>query len=148
MPFTFLFDVVVVGLLITGIFFAVRLNRKLSLIYDNRSELRSMLEQLSVSLSQAEKGITELHGAANSLKNDLETPVIKALTLKDDITFLIERGENLAHQLENHTRKGRTISKNSSRALCDDAELSTLPESPPSLESDEVRLARMLEGLR
>jgi chromosome segregation ATPase len=151
MSFALLFDIVVAFLLLATIIFAVLLNRKLSMIHNSRQELQALLDHFSKSLNRAEDGIIELRKAANSIGNGLDSQVKKAVALKDDLVFLIERGETLATQLEDGIRKARPSPRKSSSTIRVEPEPSLTTPTPVSLGSDESqenRLARMLEGLR
>lgn len=153
MSFALLFDVVVACLLLATIVFAVILNRKLSIIHNSREELQALLDHFSKSLSRAEDGIIELRKAANSIGEGLDSQIKKAGALKDDMVFLIERGENLATQLEDGIRKARPAAQNQTpnmRVVADNPQPSPSysEDDHESEESQENRLARLLEGLR
>src|SRR6056297_1050941 len=117
MSFALLFDIVVAFLLLATIIFAVILNRKLSMIHNSREELQALLDHFSKSLNRAEDGILELRKAANSIGEGLDSQIKKTVTLKDDLAFLIERGENLANQLEEGIRKARTPARTTSSSI-------------------------------
>ncbi len=148
MSFALLFDIVVAFLLLATIIFAVILNRKLSMIHNSREELQGLLDHFSKSLNRAEDGIMELRKAANSIGEGLDSQIKKTVALKDDLAFLIERGENLANQLEDGIRKARTPARTSSSSIRVEPKPAPQPQTTPSYDSDESRLARMLEGLR
>lgn len=148
MSFALLFDIVVAFLLLATIIFAVILNRKLSMIHNSREELQALLDHFSKSLNRAEDGILELRKAANSIGEGLDSQIKKTVALKDDMAFLIERGENLANQLEEGIRKARTPARTSSSSIRVEPKPTPQPQTTSSFDSDEGRLARMLEGLR
>lgn len=148
MSFALLFDIVVAFLLLATIIFAVILNRKLSMIHNSREELQALLDHFSKSLNRAEDGILELRKAANSIGEGLDSQIKKTVTLKDDLAFLIERGENLANQLEEGIRKARTPARSTSSSIRVEPKPTPKPQTTSSFDSDESRLARMLEGLR
>lgn len=148
MSFALLFDIVVAFLLLATIIFAVILNRKLSMIHNSRGELQALLDHFSKSLNRAEDGILELRKAANSIGEGLDSQIKKTVTLKDDLAFLIERGENLANQLEEGIRKARTPARTPSSSIRVEPKPASKAQTTSSFDSDESRLARMLEGLR
>lgn len=100
-------DIFTIALLIATIFYAYGLNRRIQLIHSNRDELGNLLSGFTTSLARAEVSVEALrtsgYDAIATLKSNLE----EARTIRDDLQFLVDRGEDIANQLENGIRKKR-----------------------------------------
>lgn len=100
-------DIFTIALLIATIFYAYTLNRRIQMIHSNRDELGALLNGFSASLVKAETSVEALrtsgYDAITTLKSNLE----EAKTIRDDLQFLVDRGEEIANQLENGIRKKR-----------------------------------------
>lgn len=103
-----LLDIVVVALLAATLFHAVRLERALGAVRRDRAALAQMLEGFDTSTRQAESGIDRLRGLADGAGQQIAKEVQAAAALRDDLAFLIERGERLADRLDGLIRAGRT----------------------------------------
>lgn len=153
MTYALLFDVIVCCLLLVSIFYTISLNRKLSSLKRGRGELQAFFDHFSKSLTRAEDGILELRKAAHSIGKGLDEQFKQATALKDDLAFLIERGEDLAAHLDQVTDalQAGTHSPPSTPPLSvEKHEIETFePLSIPTAhESEDQRLARLLQGLR
>ena len=102
-----LLDVVVVVLLAVTLFHAVRLERALGTVRRDRAALAEMLEGFDASTRQAESGIDRLRGLADGAGRQIAKEVQAATALRDDLAFLIERGERLADRVDGLIRAGR-----------------------------------------
>jgi len=131
-----IFDIIVCGLLTATIVYAVALNRRLRIIQNSREELQGLLSHFSESLARAEEGIRELRKVANLVGSDLNSEIKKGSGLKDDLAYLIERGDKLANQLEDTVRKGRGNSVPHAMTL--PSTQSSLSPVSPSVVSDEA----------
>ncbi|MBL6959404.1 MAG: hypothetical protein ISR52_10515 [Rhodospirillales bacterium] len=103
MPFSLILDILVAVLLIVTICYAMMLNRKLSGLRRDKSELEQLASTFAQSTVRAEESL-------NSLKNNtdgLQERIAKAQTLADDLMFLIDRGTSVADQLEDVVRSAR-----------------------------------------
>lgn len=105
--FEWLLDIVVVALLGVTLFHAVRLERALGVVRRDRAALAEMLEGFDASTRQAESGIDRLRGLADGAGRQIAKEVQTATSLRDDLAFLIERGERLADRMDELIRAGR-----------------------------------------
>lgn len=111
MSFPILLDFIVVALLIATILYAVSLNRKLMALYQNREELQKFIENFSLSLSKAEISMNKLRLSGEKVFSDLSNKLKDGGVLRDDLTYLLERGEKLASTLEEKVQEARAMEK-------------------------------------
>ena len=136
-------DVVVAILLVATIVYAIVLNRKLTALRNAKAEMDSTLARFAESTSKAASGIEALKAHAQVSGSALDSIVTRAHSLTDDLTFLIERGSNLANRLEKMTEsaRGREAAGAPARAA--------RPAAPAAEASpEEAALRKALQGLR
>ena len=86
-------ELALIGLLAATLFHAVRLERALGVLKRDRVQLQELIAGFNASTRQAENGIERLRAAADGAGQQIARQVDAALTLKDDLALLIERGE-------------------------------------------------------
>ncbi len=94
-----LFDVVVAGLLVATIVYAIRLNRRLEQIRAQESEFADWISRFSDAARQAEAATIRLRAAGNESGATLGKTLEKAQALRDDLSFMIDRAEPLADRM-------------------------------------------------
>lgn len=139
-------DIVFSVLLLATIIYAVSLNKKLTIIYNSREELRGLLENFALALERADVGVSELKKTANSIGQDLDKQIKLASTLKDDLVFLNERGEKLASHLEKELRASAFQSPQQT-TKSSKLEINISDEDKPQA-SAENKILNSLRGLR
>lgn len=102
-------ELVLVGLLAFTLMHAIRLERALRSIRQDRTALGDVVAGFDNSTKQAEAGIIRLQAAASDSAQLLGQRVEQATALKDDLLFLIERGEAVADRLDGLVRSGRGV---------------------------------------
>jgi len=102
-----LLEIVLTGLLAATLVYALRLERALGVLRRDRSALEELVTGFNSSTRQAEAGIERLRGAADGAGRQITHQLDEARALKDDMSFLLERGTRLADQLEALVRVGR-----------------------------------------
>lgn len=153
MTFPILLDFVVVTLLIATILYAISLNRKLEALYKNREELQKFIENFSQSLSKAEMSMNKLRLSGEKVFSELGTKLQEGGTLRDDLGYLLERGEKLAGVLEEEVRTARMLEKDLRQAAKKKPSKSftvseTSPSSKNAEEEGEPDLIRSLRNVR
>ena len=103
MPYSLIIDLLVAALLAVTIGFAVILNKRLGKVRQDKKALEKLAVTFGESTLRAEEGVETLKQTAGVLQEQLE----KAHALKDDLAFLIERGDSTADNLENLIRATR-----------------------------------------
>ena len=102
----FIMDLLVAFLLVITIAFALVLNKRLGKLRGDRKAFEKLAKTFGDATSRAEEGINALHQTTDVLQERLD----KAQALKDDLTFLIERGDRTADKLEKLVRMTRDTS--------------------------------------
>jgi hypothetical protein len=104
-----LLEIALAGLLVATLFHAVRLERALGVLKRDRSALQELIDGFNASTRQAELGIERLHSAAEGAGLQIASRLDSAMTLKDDLTLLIDRGDRLADRIDALVRAGRPL---------------------------------------
>ena len=107
--FELIINLVIIGLLIPTIIFAYRLNKNLSILRQNQKSLSQLVQSLNEATFKAENSIPMLKSVTEHSSEGLKEVVDSAKTLKDDLTFINERADNLADRLEVMIKDGRNI---------------------------------------
>lgn len=139
-----LLDLSLIILLGTTLFHARRLERALGVLKRDRAALEDLVAGFNTSTRQAENGIERLRAAADGAGRQIAKQVDAAGPLKDDLMFLIERGERLADRMEVLVRASRDLAPEPLRAEAVDfhryvaersepaqSDLSRAPSPPP-----------------
>lgn len=103
-------DLITISLLIATIFYALVLNKRIVSIQDNKSELTVLMKGFSTTLSIAESSVEKLRYTGSETIEKLAEQAKQAKQLKEDLEYLIERGDKLANSLEDMVRKARSES--------------------------------------
>ncbi|WP_428486618.1 DUF6468 domain-containing protein [Rhodopila sp.] len=102
-------ELVLVVLLAATLVQALRLERALGVLKRDRSALESLVAGFNASTRQAENGIERLQIAADGAGRQIERQVAASVSLKDDLSFLTERGDRLADRLDALVRAARPL---------------------------------------
>ena len=138
-----LLDVAVLLLLAATLFHALRLLRALGALSRDRPALEALVAAFNASTQQAEDGIERLRAAAEGAGRSVARQHDAALALKDDLVFLVERGERLANQLDLLLRAAPPAASpgvtRPKPALPDPVAAATVPAHPPAAALVRVR---------
>ncbi len=107
MPFALILDILIAILLIATIAYAVMLNRRLSDLRKDQTELEQLAQSFNEATIRAEDSIHKLTNSADDMKRDVQETLQKAETLRDDLNFLIDRAGTSADKLEEKVRNNR-----------------------------------------
>ena len=102
-----LLDALVAVLLVAMIVYAVILNRRLQGLRQGKEDLRAVIADFNAATERARVGMAELHRYSETTGEALGTLTHKAEALRDDLDFLLERGEPLADRLVDGVRAAR-----------------------------------------
>jgi hypothetical protein len=126
-------DVIVAALLVATIVYSAMLNRRLSGLRSNKAELEALIHSFGEACARAEAGVKTLRTATDEATR-LQAYLDRSQALRDDLSFLLDRGSNLADRLEGGVRSART-------------EVQGRPTSAPSeAEPAPNRFGRPLRG--
>lgn len=148
----FIINIVIIALLIPTIIYAYRLNKNLTILRQNQNSLSKLIQSLNEATFKAENSIPKLKSATQSTSGELKEVVDSAKTLKDDLTFINERADNLADRLENVIHNGRKIKETTApaaetpRAQTADRETEELISSARS--EAEMELLKALRAIK
>lgn len=146
----FIINIVIIALLIPTIIYAYRLNKNLTILRQNQSSLSKLIQSLNEATFKAENSIPKLKSATQSTSGELKEVVDSAKTLKDDLTFINERADNLADRLENVIHNGRKIKETAAPAAAETPRAQTADRETEELISSARSEAEMelLKALR
>ncbi len=141
-----LLDLALIVLLAVTLFHALRLERALGVLRRDRSALEELVAGFNASTRQAEQGIERLRAAADGAGRQIARQVDAAEGLKDDLTFLTERGERLADRLDTLVRTARQLGPDTPRAPSPEYPRPQ-PDNPPTadMQGEEPRLRSQAE---
>jgi hypothetical protein len=100
-------DIALVILLTATLFHAIRLERALGVLKRDRAALETLVATFNASTQAAESGIERLRVASEGSGRNIQRQIDTATTLKDDLTFIVQRGEGLADRLDELVRATR-----------------------------------------
>ncbi len=133
-------DSLLVILLTATLFHAVRLERALGVLKRDRAELEALVASFNASTRAAEAGVEHLRAATDGSGRQIQRQIDAAAVLKDDLTFLVQRGEGLADRLDDGVRAARPV--------LTPPGLSSKAMAPSAMARDEYAAARTAYGSR
>jgi hypothetical protein len=133
-------------LLAATLFHAVRLERALGVLKRDRAELEALVAGFNASTRAAEQGIDRLRDAAEGAGRQIARQVEAAVRLRDDLSFLMERGERTADRLDQAVRAARPVEPAAELPMPDGFARDSFPEppAPPQRSRAEQELMRAL----
>lgn len=123
-----LLDISVACLLVATIYYCTKLNKRVKMLQDSKSELAQLIRQFDESTQQAMGSINEIHKASKKINENIQAKLDKANYLADDLAFMIERANKTADRIEQQITGGRQAVTASAKA-----ELSGSAASPASV---------------
>lgn len=91
----FLDSVMALLLIITAVY-CYRLNGRIKILQDSKSELARIIKEFDTSTQRATQSIAEIHEATARIAENMQHKIDKANYIADDLQFMIERGNKLA----------------------------------------------------
>ncbi|PWC56662.1 DUF6468 domain-containing protein [Azospirillum sp. TSO22-1] len=92
-------DLVMMGLLVATIAYAIILNRQIVRLRESRSELAELIQGLNDAMAKADTSVRGMKATAHNTGEGLQKTIDKAATLRDELQFMIEAGNTLADRL-------------------------------------------------
>lgn len=102
-----LLDVVIVGLLVATIIYALRLNRQLSAVKESRAELEELVKGFAEATAQADSSVKGMRRTAQESGEALNSLINRAQTLKEEMELIVQAADMLANRLESASGKAR-----------------------------------------
>ncbi|WP_259783161.1 DUF6468 domain-containing protein [Aestuariispira ectoiniformans] len=147
-------------LLVAVLVYAIRLNRHIGALQKNKADLEKLLAGFVSSTERAEQALDRLKSGSQEKSAELDSLVGKAETLRADLAYMLDRGDEIANRLENGIRSGRsggspaasTVSSGDS-GPSDWPELRASPDEKPEKsrqikEKSKSDLLKALQGMR
>lgn len=100
-------ELLLVGLLAATLFHALRLERALGVLKRDRASLEALVAGFNGATRQAQRGTDQLREAADGAGRQLARQIDMVAALKEDLTFLIDRGDRLADRMDGLVRAGK-----------------------------------------
>jgi hypothetical protein len=100
-------DLMIAGLLVAVIAYAVILNRRLMAWRQDKAEFERLIASFNLAAARAETGVERLKAASEETGKSLQQATTKGRALCDDLSYLIERAEPLADRLVDSVRASR-----------------------------------------
>ena len=137
-----LLEIALAVLLVATLFHAIRLERALGVLKRDRAALEELVAGFNASTRQAEAGIERLRSAADGAGRQVAKQIDIATTLKDDLMFLIDRGERLADRMDKLVRAARPLAAEPPRAAYAEADAEA-PRVRSQAERDLLKALRL-----
>lgn len=102
---TLAIDLLIAVLLAATIFFAFRLERRMSALRNDQSGLSELIKGFGDASARAEASVGALKAAGHEAETSLRAAIDKAQALRDDLVFMIERGNAVADRAEGMAAK-------------------------------------------
>ncbi len=118
-------------LLIATIGYAAMLDRRLRTLRQSRDEMQALLASFTAATAHAQAGLIALRETGQTTTQGLQGDIERAKALRDDLSFLVDRGNSLADRLEGGIGAARVAVKAA-------ASRSETPRVKPEPISDDV----------
>lgn len=89
-------DSIMALLLIVTAVYCWRLNARIKVLQDSKSELAGIIKEFDSSTQRATQSIAEIHEATARIAENMQHKIDKANYIADDLQFMIEKGGKLA----------------------------------------------------
>lgn len=106
---SFAFDILITVLLGATIYFAVKLSRHLDTFRSNRSDMETLIRELSSQITRAQEGISVLDELSTTRGDELRGLLGKAQGYIDELHVMTESGNSLAERLETMAVRNREL---------------------------------------
>jgi hypothetical protein len=116
MTMTLAADLVVAILLVFTIYYVATLSKKLSALRADKAALQSLVQSLMQASASAEAGVKGLKATAEEMNRELTRKLQEGQALREDLTYMIDRGGTVADRMEVSLRPRREAAR---------------PEAPP-----------------
>ena len=94
-------DLAVAALLAAAIVYAVRLNRTLENLRQGKAELATLIGRFDEAAAHAERSVAKLGQSTVEQGKVLNSAIAEAQALRDELAFMLERGDTVAERIAN-----------------------------------------------
>jgi TPR repeat protein len=96
-------DFAVAALLAAAIVYAIRLNRTLEKLREGKAELGTLIGRFDEAAAHAERSVARFGQSTAEQGKLLNSAIAEAQALRDELAFMLERGDNVADRIANLT---------------------------------------------
>ena len=96
---TLALDVIMIGLLVTAVRYAVRLSHQFTLMQDAREDMRRFVIDFNATIARVEKSVDGMKTSARAVGDDLEDLINQGKSLKDELKSLAQSADRIADRL-------------------------------------------------
>lgn len=86
---------VMAALLLATIIYCTRLNNRIRILQDSKSELARIIREFNESTERATQSIQEIHAATDRISDNIQHKIDKANFIVTDLDLMIEKGQRL-----------------------------------------------------
>jgi hypothetical protein len=104
-------DILIALLMLVTIGFCYRLSKKITVLNSSKSEMIKFLQEFDGAINRAESNINELKAMGTQVDETLKQQLKKARFLANDLSFLTDKGETIAENLEKKLAEAKAISR-------------------------------------
>jgi hypothetical protein len=108
----------------------MRLEKALGVLKRDRAVLEGLVTGFNESTRHAEAGVERLRAATEGAGRQIARQIEQAQRLRDDLSFLTERGDKLAERLDGSVRTARMLADQAAMSSPAQASLPPLPSLP------------------
>lgn len=112
-------DIMVAGLLAATIFYCRKLNFRIKLLQDSKSELAQLIKQFDEATGTAVASIQEIHRASRKIGENIQGKLDKANYLANDLEFMIERANKTADKIAKQISDDRGVAPSRPNQVAD-----------------------------
>jgi hypothetical protein len=98
-------------LLVATIAYAAMLDRRLRTLRQSRDEMQALLASFTAATAHAQAGLLSLRETSQAASQEMQGDIERAKALRDDLSFLVDRGNSLADRLESGIGAARAAVK-------------------------------------
>lgn len=95
-----LLEALLAVLLVATIGYAAMLDKRLRTLRQSRDEMQALIASFTAATAHAQAGLISLRETSQSAGESLQSDIERAKSLRDDLSFLLDRGNSLADRLE------------------------------------------------
>ena len=96
----FLMNVLMAGLLLATLIYCLKLNKRIKVLQDSKSELARIIREFDDSTQRATQNINEIHAATMRISDNIQHKIDKANFLANDLEMLVQRGNKITGKTE------------------------------------------------
>lgn len=126
--FDLYFNLLFIILLSCMIFYSIRLNKQLKAFAESRDDFQSMMKDLNNTFGEADNNIKGFQSLTSDSHRELDEKISLAISLADELKFMIESADHIATRLEHATENTKSRNAAASSNISAASASATLPE--------------------